>query len=118
MRIEDEPAAAGIFTEVDGLVQYHLSGARAARRRQQPTKLLLDEVRRWAAEQGYHTLHLGGGVGAQEDSLYRFKAGFSKRRHDFFTWRIVPDPSRYERLCASTGVDADTGFFPAYRQRG
>lgn len=118
VRIEGEPAAAAVFTEVGGLVQYHLSGAREAFRRQQPTKFLLDQVRRWAAKSGCHTLHLGGGLGGREDSLYNFKAGFSKRRHDFFTWRLVLDPAGYEKLCLSVGVDTEEDYFPAYRQTG
>ncbi|MDH3744183.1 MAG: GNAT family N-acetyltransferase [Acidobacteriota bacterium] len=114
---EETLLAAGVFTEVEGLVQYHLSASQQIDRRLQPTKLLLDQVRRWAAGQGHHTLHLGGGVGGRKDGLFGFKAGFSKSRHDFFTWRLVPDATAYERLCASTGVEAGLGFFPAYRQK-
>ena len=113
--IDDHVAAAAIFFEVGGFVQYHLSGSRAAYRHRQPTKFLLDEIRRWAADQGHHTLHLGGGLGGREDSLFRFKAGFSKRRHDFHTWQIVPEVERYSDLCSSTGSNLNSSFFPAYR---
>jgi hypothetical protein len=64
-------------------------------------------------------LHLGGGRGGAEDSLFRFKAGFSDRRHAFATWRWVVRPEAYERLCAARraagGPEPPAGFFPAYR---
>ena len=51
--------------------------------RERPTKLMLHFVRTWAKDRGLRRLRLGGGVGGKEDSLYRFKAGFSTDRHAF-----------------------------------
>ncbi len=113
VRRDGELAAAGLFTLRNGIVHYFLSGTAEAHRRLAPAKLLLDHARRWAHEQGAHTLHLGGGVGGHEDALFRFKAGFSARRHPFFVWRWVLDTHRYAALCGSRDPDGD--FFPAYR---
>ncbi len=114
-------ACGGIFGEVCGVVQYHLSGTTDEFHSQYPTKVMLDSVRTWAKERGNRTLHLGGGYGGTEDSLFQFKAGFSHLRAPFYTWRLIADPQTYQRLChqweAATGRTASTsnGFFPAYR---
>lgn len=120
---EKSVVCGGVFIECDGIVQYHLSGTVNDFLKQAPMKLLLDEVRLWATQRGATVFHLGGGVGAQEDSLFQFKAGFSDRRHDFKMWRWVVDPDAYKSLCEAKtrwnkdhGVRvASTGYFPEYR---
>jgi hypothetical protein len=113
-------AAAALFVETSGIVQYHLSGADAAFAHVQPTKLLIHFVCTWARERGDTSVHLGGGVGAQDDSLLLFKAGFSPLRHPFRTLRIVVDEGEYRRLVAvrdpTLDPDARDGFFPLYRR--
>jgi hypothetical protein len=113
-------AAAGLFAETDGTVQYHLSASDAAFAHERPTKLLVHFVRGWAQERGNTRLHLGGGVGGKPDSLFRFKAGFSDARHPFRTLRVVLDGAAYAELVRvhDAGLDpADLeGFFPLYRR--
>jgi sugar O-acyltransferase (sialic acid O-acetyltransferase NeuD family) len=85
--------------------------------------LLFDTVRLWANEQGARVVHLGGGVGSKEDSLFHFKAGFSDRRHVFPTWQWVVEPDAYRELCdrhalrnVGHGVQwTSTDYFPQYR---
>ena len=113
-----EAVAMAIFLETSGIVQYHLSASRRLEPRLQPTKLLIDDVRSWASAAGHRILHLGGGLGGGEDGLFQFKAGFSGLRHDFHTWRLVLDQTRYESICSAAGVDAGDPFFPAYRKPG
>lgn len=118
---DGEVACGGIFAEVCGIVQYHLSGTTDEFHSQYPTKVMLDSVRTWAKERGNQVMHLGGGYGGTEDSLFAFKAGFSHLRSPFFTWRLIADPETYQSLClqweARTGKTASPpeGFFPAYR---
>jgi lipid II:glycine glycyltransferase (peptidoglycan interpeptide bridge formation enzyme) len=123
-------AAAGLFVETCGIVQYHLSGTDPAYMKQRPTKLMLHHVRSWAKARGNTVMHLGGGVGGAQDSLFKFKAGFSHGRASFHTLRMVIDRPTYqglvtardERHRAKTGEetihadDALAGFFPAYRR--
>jgi hypothetical protein len=117
---EDAIAAAGLFVETGGIVQYHLSGTGDAFRMVQPTKLMMHFVRSWAKDRGNRVLHLGGGVGADNDSLLQFKAGFSPLRHSFSTLRMVIDETEYGRLVEARHplLDpvASSGFFPLYRQ--
>lgn len=122
VEIEGQVACAALFTEVCGIVQYHLSGTRAAFHRRRPTKTLLHFARGWAKGRGNRVLHLGGGLGGQADALFDFKAGFSKRRHPFSTLRLVVDEAAYRALTDRwrdrAGVEADRidGYFPAYRK--
>jgi sugar O-acyltransferase (sialic acid O-acetyltransferase NeuD family) len=115
--------AGGLFTICDGIVQYHLGGTCDAFLKLGATSLLFDTVRLWANEQGARTVHLGGGVGSKEDSLFHFKVGFSDRRHAFPTWRWVVEPDVYQELCdrnarrnVEQGVRWTSGeYFPRYR---
>ena len=112
-------AAAGLFVETNGIVEYHLSGTDDAFRTVQPTKLMMHFVRGWAKDRGNRVLHLGGGVGGYRDSLLQFKVGFSPRHHVFATLRMIIDEREYLRLVAARDPeldpDAGSGFFPPYR---
>jgi hypothetical protein len=121
--LEQQVVCAGLFTLMQGIVQYHLSGSNDVLGRLSPSKLMLDTVRLWAIEQGAHVLHLGGGVGSREDSLFQFKAGFSDRRHSFEIWRWVVQPEIYQQFNSTREAwlhqqglqPASAGFFPFYR---
>jgi hypothetical protein len=114
-------AAAGLFVETNGIVQYHLSGTDYTDRGAQPAKLMTHFATMWAKDRGNRVLHLGGGVGAAADSLLRYKIGFSPLRHTFATLRVVLDEAEYVRLAEAAGADVDPddreGFFPSYRSR-
>ena len=56
-------AAAGLFVETDGIVQYHLGGTERTLATFEPAKLLLEYAADWATQRGNRNLHLGGGVG-------------------------------------------------------
>lgn len=111
--------SAALFTECCGIVQYHLSGTPDSALRLRPSKLALDFARNWAKDRGNDVMHLGGGVGSRNDSLFEFKAGFSKTRHDFVTWHLVFMPDVYDELKKKRdsilGPAEDAGYFPAYR---
>jgi hypothetical protein len=121
--LENKVMCAGLVTLCDGIVQNHLLGVRSEFHKLSPTKLLYDMTRLWANECGAQVFHLGGGTGAREDSLFQFKAGFSKRRHEFAVWRWVLLPGIYEPLCQEKAqwnkrnglIPVSSGYFPAYR---
>jgi dTDP-4-amino-4,6-dideoxygalactose transaminase len=123
--IGGQAAAAGLITVCDGTVQYHLGGTRSEFLKLSPMTLIFDTVRLWASEIGARAFHLGGGVGAKEDSLFHYKIGFSDRRHNFGTWRWVVVPEIYQELCERQarrnelqGLEpASADYFPAYRCR-
>jgi hypothetical protein len=114
-------AASGLVTVMGGLVQFHLAATASPYLEKAPSKLMFDSVRQWAQGQGESYLHLGGGVGGKKDNLFHFKAGFSKNRAEFHTFRMIFDQSRYEQLLrrgkgsGSQEVRADD-YFPLYRR--
>jgi Acetyltransferase (GNAT) domain len=120
---EEQVISGGLFTLCDGIVQYHLGGTRDAALKLSPTMLMFETVRHWANENGAHTFHLGGGVGAKSDSLFQFKARFSPQRHKFFTWRWIVAAKAYRELSlekqlwnSQRGLRPNSAsFFPAYR---
>jgi hypothetical protein len=110
-----------ILHEGDG-VYYHFGGSSAEHFGLRANNLLMYEIALWAKRAGYAWLHLGGGHGAG-GGLLQFKAGFSSRRADLYTYSVVHDPQAYDRLCAARRaapdrppVDSAADFFPAYRR--
>lgn len=120
-RSDDAVAAAGLFVEFEGVVEWYLVGSSEAFRSLSPSKVLVDDAIRWARERCNTVLHMGGGRGGREDTLLWFKSRFSPRRHPFHTGRWILDPTAYGELVrarlagvAGRGV-RDSRFFPAYR---
>ncbi|RUR76282.1 GNAT family N-acetyltransferase [Chlorogloeopsis fritschii PCC 9212] len=116
-------ACAGLFAECCGIVQYHLGGTQTKFLKDAPSKLMFDYVRFWAKERGNQVFHLGGGLGSSQDSLYHFKAGFSKQSYTFSTLRLITDEEKYrylvelraKKLNIQTEELLKSDFFPAYR---
>jgi hypothetical protein len=112
-------AAAAVFLECQGLMQYHLGASASAYLELSPLKLCLHGMSLAARTRGLRWHHLGGGVGARHDSLFHFKSGFSPLRGVFRSWRAIFDQARYDalvrRLPAGSRAAVDAGFFPAYR---
>jgi len=106
-------AAIALLFVCEAMGQYHLSCTEDRFLRLAPSKLTILGMAELCRSLGVTTLNLGGGVGAQHDSLLAFKAGFSSARVKFATARVILDADAYARL--SRGVQAPEGFFPAYR---
>jgi hypothetical protein len=110
----------GLFTLCDGIVQYHLGDTAL---KLSPTVLLFETVRHWAHQNAAHTFNLGGGVGGKSDSLFQFKAHFSRQRYEFVTWRWIVAAKAYRDMSlqkqlwnSERGLKASSAsFFPAYR---
>src|SRR5262249_52447568 len=116
----DEIAAAGLFTELNEIVEWYLVGSEDAYKKLSPSKVLVDDAVAWAADRGDQQLHLGGGRGGREDTLLWFKSRFSPVRYPFHTGRWILDSVAYKELTAarreSLGTDVlEENFFPSYR---
>ena len=98
-------------------LHYHLGATSERGRALGASNLLFYEAACWARDLGYERFHLGGGVGAREDSLLTFKRRFDPSGDllEFAVGKAVHDPGAYREL---TGRAADDlgGFFPAYRE--
>lgn len=122
LEVEHQLVCVDLLTEVGGIIECHVGATRAAHLRTSPSIALTYYECLWAKERGNRLLHLGGGVGGKDDSLFAFKAGFTKLRFPFSTWRLVIDQPSYDTLVlargpqAGTAADPANGFFPAYRE--
>lgn len=122
--LDGEITCGGMYLSCQRFLQSYLSGSIDRHRKLATEKLLIDGVRLWANRSGAQVLHLGGGVSAQPDSLFEFKAGFSDRRHTFATWHWIVLPEIYQRVTRLTGERDNTrteaalmtSYFPAYRR--
>ena len=117
----DCEACAGLFTEVDDVVQFHLSGTADDFLSWHPSKLMLHFVRDWAKARGNEFFHLGGGIGGSPDPLLDFKSGFSETILPFYTWDLIVDQRAYDALvdrhftASSSATMNDVEYFPLYR---
>jgi lipopolysaccharide/colanic/teichoic acid biosynthesis glycosyltransferase len=117
VRRGEELAASVLCLAGTPWLHYHLGGASDDGRRQGASHLALLTAARWGQERGYEALHLGGGVGGQEDSLFDYKRRFAP--DDLVTASVgkaVHDEEAYRRLAGVTEIAFD-GYFPAYRDR-
>lgn len=108
--------AASIMLAANGRMSYHLSGSLKKYSSLAPTNLLLYQAALWGNANGYKTLYLGGGVGSDEDSLFKFKKAFYKGDlNRFHIGKKIYNAERYEELLKlRDGID-NPGFFPKYR---
>jgi hypothetical protein len=112
--------AGAVFTECNGIVQYHLGGTLNDALPSNPLKVLFWRATTWFKERGNWWLNLGGGFGGAQDSLMHFKRGFSNRTFPLYTRRVVLNTETYDDLVTRAGHKKDPGtsamsFFPAYR---
>ena len=102
-------------------MHYHLSGSMIEYRNLAPSNLLLYKAALWGYEQGFKSFHLGGGVGSEEDNLYRFKAAFNKNSdYQFSIGEQVFSQEKYDELVrikkkSDPHFDDSSSFFPLYR---
>lgn len=107
--------AASIFVFTGQMIQYHLSATRNEFLKNSPVRLIIDNIRLKNTQSGFKELHLGGGVGSVEDSLFKFKSGFSNQRHVFKIWKYIVNEAVYNSLVKQKGEIQNANFFPLYR---
>lgn len=113
-KYEGAIVSAALFFMHSNIIQYHLCGSITGGVPGSAAKSIIYEVCRWGRSHGFRWLHLGGGVGGAQDSLYQFKVGFSKDTLAFHTFRGVIEPSVYNELCERKQAVVSS-FFPIYR---
>ena len=118
-KVDGQLACGGLFFCSDDVAYAHLTATEDRWADKSPTKVLFDDAARYFRRLGYRWLHIGGGLGAREDSLYRFKCGFGADRFPFHVWKYVVDAPRYQQLCRRTESpivgEKHESFFPQYR---
>jgi hypothetical protein len=114
----NEISCGAFVTFSNKIMQFHLAATNNDYLHEGPMKLLIDEASLLGRENNMNYLHLGGGVGGSEDSLYNFKAGFSDSSLYFKTWRYIADQVKYDELVMESGKNEceKSDFFPLYRE--
>jgi hypothetical protein len=104
---------------------YHFAGSRLNFPELRAANLTMLETALWAQKAGYRRYHLGGGVSSRsDDSLLRFKAGFSERRAPLYTYFRIRNKAVYDELSkrkrayevATLGAESKSDFVPVYRR--
>ena len=119
--LNGEPISMSIMLYANKQMHYHLSGSLLEYRNLAPSNLLLYQAALWGCEHGFRTFHLGGGVGSDEDNLYKFKAAFNRKSdYQFSIGKEIFDQQKYDQLVAERAsrdndFDKDSKFFPLYR---
>ena len=114
---ENQAISGSLFTRCNGIVQPHLSATRNEYLRWSPLKLVWDCIRIDSTQKKENWLHLGGGVGGADDSLFQFKTQFSHLRFTFKTWRYIHNEEIYTQLVSRKYSEQipQSSFFPLYR---
>jgi lipid II:glycine glycyltransferase (peptidoglycan interpeptide bridge formation enzyme) len=114
--VDGKIIAASIMLLANGYMNYHLSGSLREYQSLAPSNLLLYKAALWGCRNGCRSLHLGGGVGAKEDSLYKFKSAFNRNETRCFNiGRKIFLGDVYEDLVAMKNLSVEANFFPLYR---
>lgn len=114
---EGVKVAASMFIVTNNVMQYYLSGSDYTYRNLSASKAIIAKAHELAGKLGVRNLILGGGVGSERDSLFKFKAGFSEKFKTFYLVKKVFSAKVYQELCEAKSASTDTfGFFPPYRK--
>ena len=114
-------AAMSLILFANQQLHYHLSASDPAFNFVAPTNLLIYESALWGLENGFQSLHLGGGLGSRMDELYRFKKTFNKQKDlEFAVGRRIFFEESYNELVeirknSTPDFDSSAAFFPLYR---
>ncbi|TKC56219.1 aminoacyltransferase [Pedobacter hiemivivus] len=115
--VNNEIMCGTIVTFTHGIIQGHLIATKSSYLRESPAKFLVDEISLLGRNEGMKYMHLGGGLGLKEDSLFKWKSSFSDLFLDYRSLRHIVNHSVYDLLVKQQGIDKDTNvdFFPLYR---
>jgi lipid II:glycine glycyltransferase (peptidoglycan interpeptide bridge formation enzyme) len=110
---DNQMIAGAMFAARGDYIYYMFSGSVLGVSRYPAMKLVLDQVIRENLNTGRKLLHMGGGLGGKEDSLFKFKHGFGKLILPFYVTQWILLPEVYHQL--SAGISNTDSFFPKYR---
>lgn len=113
----DEAISGSIVTFTGNIAQCHLMATRSEYLNNSPAKFLVDEISLIGRRCGMQYYHLGGGLGFKEDTLFKWKSGFSDLLLSYKSWRFVIDSPKYQLLVKKAGMALypEVDFFPLYR---
>ena len=112
----DDIVAISIIIFANNSMHYHLSASTMNGRKTAASNLMLFEAAKFGISKGFKTFHLGGGVGADEDDLFKFKKAFNRdESEDYYIGKRVFNQDIYTELVGLSNVRDEVNFFPRYR---
>lgn len=115
-KLDEKIISMSIILFSNKSIHYHLSASELEYRNISPTNLLLYEVAHFGNKNNFSQFHLGGGLGAKIDGLYKYKKSFSKSEDTkFVIGKIIFNNDVYEKLSNEVVNDDNLSFFPKYR---
>lgn len=114
--------SAAIMLHTNGQMHFHLGGSLREYHFLAPVNLTFYHAALWGHQQGLRTLHLGGGLGAHSDSLYRYKSTFNRNsNYQFSIGKTIIDREVYRKILLLRNMGhedtATTEYFPKYRAK-
>lgn len=107
--------SASIILAANGMLNYYLSGSIKEYSNLAATNLLLYKVALWGNANGYKSFYLGGGVGSEEDGLFKFKRAFYKGELSrFYIGKKIYNQEKYDKL-TNMRENNENEYFPQYR---
>ena len=92
-------ASAAVFLKDAQSMHFHLGGSNQNLLSMRPNEFLMLKAAQEANHLGLKLLHLGGGRNNKKnDNLFRFKKGFSSRRHPFYIGKIIHQKKTYKNI--------------------
>lgn len=105
-----------LLIRTNNIMHYYLGGVDRDYLQLSPLKPMLAEAHALAIKNNVRYFVLGGGPGGLDDSLIRFKKGFSDLVYPFRVFKKIVEPIAYKKICSMNEIDPDAAeFFPAYR---
>jgi len=104
----------------NGKMHGHLQGSKGEYLYLCPIPLIVYIQALWGYENGYKELHLGGGVGSSEDSVFESKKKYNENTATrFFIGHRIFNREKYDKLLSLRNELCQSGprpgFFPEYR---
>jgi hypothetical protein len=100
VKLGDEIVASAMFLYTKVYGHYHLAGSNLDGTKLGANNFMLWNVAKKMSELGVKEFHLGGGTdGNPENSLFKFKASFSKNEKQFSIGKLIINQEIYSKVC-------------------
>ncbi|TGV03922.1 peptidoglycan bridge formation glycyltransferase FemA/FemB family protein [Flavivirga rizhaonensis] len=108
--------SAALMVETNNIIQYHLSGTDVEYLKISPIRSIINKTMVDGTKDKFTYFNLGGGLGNEQDNLFKFKSSFSTDFKFFKIWKYIVNKEVYESLVNQKDIKIQTDFFPLYRE--
>lgn len=119
--LDDKIISMALIIFANKYMHYHFSGSLIEYIQLASFSLIMYEAACWGYEQGFVSFHLGGGLGSNEDSLFKFKQAYNPHSsNQFSVGRLINNREAYDFLVDTrrekeAQFNYNSTYFPLYR---